>query len=98
MQAQEQHLGARDLGESREPVREHRALPLVQLGHGGRLAAHRAREETSFVRRRKEAGDRIHDADAVATTAQGFHDLRRAGERDGALRRRAPRDHSDPHH
>src|SRR5207247_2337332 len=47
--------------------------------------------------RREHPGDRVHDVNLVSPAAQRLDDLRRAGERHRALRRRPPREHGDPH-
>src|SRR6266853_1346507 len=97
VQAEEQDVRAGDLLEPGEPVRQHRALAVVELAHGWRLAGHGGREQPLLVGRGEEPGHRVDDPHGMPATPQGLHDLGSAGKRDRALRRRAARDHRDPH-
>src|SRR2546422_6204847 len=91
------HLRALHGGEGGEAVGEQLALAFVELGHGGRLAPHAPGEEPLLVRRREHPGDPVHDVNLVSPAAQRLDDLRRAGRRHPALRRRPPPEHGDPH-
>ncbi len=99
MHREKEHLGVPYRLELREPLRQHAPLTLDEGVHARRRQADRASQQLALGGLVQDATGEIDHLDLMLAGAspQRGHDLGCARERDGALRRRAPREHRDPH-
>ena len=80
-----------------QPLGQHPALAFRQGLDRGRREADRPAQQLPFGGLIEDAAREINDLDGVVAAAQRGDELGCAREGDGALRRRAAREHRDPH-